>query len=348
MRDFKSAPGARIFVAVAMFPALTGLARAQSAEDFFEKAGSLTMVVASGAGGGYDVIGRFVARHLSRFLPGNPKFVIQNEPTAGGVSATNALYNTAPRDGSVILADTNTAPILPYFNSPVAHYDPNKFEWIGSTGKQQAICVTWKTTGVKTLDDAKQREVTVSATAVNQGPGVYPMMLNSLLGTKFKVIAGYSTSGMTMAVEQHEVDGLCGLAYQTYQANGLGRWFTDNDVNVLVQFGMARNPALSDVPLVNDLLKNDDDRAMLNLVQFPQEFGRPFLAPPGVPADRMAIYRKAFQTMVKDPEFLKEAASQRIAIEPLGDKEIKALFDKAYAAPKAIHDRAAAFAAQML
>jgi tripartite-type tricarboxylate transporter receptor subunit TctC len=342
MPRFRPLFSVRLLTLAAAMPALTGLAQAQSAEDFFKKAGTLTMVVASGAGGGYDNIARFVARHYSRFLPGNPQFVIQNQPTAGGVPATNALYNTAPHDGSVILADTNTALVLPYFNSPVAHYDPNKFEWIGSTGKQQAICVTW------TLDDAKKREVTVSATAVNQGPGVYPMMLNSLLGTKFKVIAGYSTSGMTMAVEQHEVDGLCGLAYQTYQANGLGRWFTDKDVNVLVQFGMARNAALPDVPLVNDLLKSDDDRAMLNLVQFPQEFGRPFLAPPGVPADRMAIYRKAFQTMVKDPQFLADAASQRLLIEPLDDKQIKALFDKAYAAPKAIHDRAAAFAAQML
>src|SRR4029079_10219680 len=106
---------------------------------------------------------------------------------------------------------------------------------------------------VNALGDAKKREVTVSATAVNQGPGVYPMILNSLFGTKFKVIAGYSTSGMHMAVEQHEVDGLCGLAYQTYQANGLGRWFTDKDVNVLVQFGMKRNADLPDVPLVNEL-----------------------------------------------------------------------------------------------
>ena len=128
------------------------------------------MYVGSGAGGGYDQIARFVARNLSRFLPGHPNFVIENMPTAGGVQATNFLYNSAPKDGSVILADTNSALALPIYNSPVAHYDPRKFEWIGSTGKQQAICLTWKTSGIKTLEDATKREVTVSATSVSQAP----------------------------------------------------------------------------------------------------------------------------------------------------------------------------------
>jgi tripartite-type tricarboxylate transporter receptor subunit TctC len=336
----------QVLIAATVFPPLTGVAQAQSAEDFFEKAGKLTMIVASGAGGGYDQIGRFVARNLSRFLPGNPPFVIEDMPTAGGVQATNFLYNSAPRDGSVILADTNSSLALPIYDSPVTHYDPRKFEWIGSTGKQQAICLTWKSTGVKTLDDAKKREVTVSATAVNQGPGVYPTILNSMFGTKFKVIAGYSTSGMHLAVERGEVDGLCGLAYQTYLANGLANWFTDEDVNVLVQMGLAKNPALPDVPLADDLLK-PDDKAVLDLIQAPQEFGRPFVAPPGTPADRMAIYRKAFQQMLGDSQFLAEAKTQRIMIEPMDNKQIMMLLDNAYSAPKKIHDRAAVFAAQM-
>jgi len=304
------------------------------------------MYVGSGAGGGYDLHARLLARNLTRFLPGHPNIIVENMPTAVGVEASNFLYNSAPKDGSVILAGTNTALSLPIYDSPVAHYDARKFEWIGSTGKQQAICLTWATTGVKTLEDAKKREVTVSATAVNQGPGVYPTILNTMFGTKFKVIAGYSTSGMHLAVEQGEVDGLCGLAYQTYLANGLANWFTDKKVNVLLQMGLAKNPDLPDVPLADDLL-SPDDKAVLDLIQLPQEFGRPFVAPPGTPADRMAIYRTAFQQMLKDPQFLSEAKTERIVIEPMDNKQIMALFDAAYSAPKNIHDRAAVFAAQM-
>jgi predicted outer membrane repeat protein len=333
-------------IAAAALPALTGIAWAQSAEDFFKKQERLTMYVGSGAGGGYDDIARFVARNLSRFLPGHPTFVIENMPTAGGVEATNFLYNSAPRDGSAILADTNASLALPIYDSPVAHYDPRKFEWIGSTGKQQAICLTWKTSGIKTLEDATKREVTVSATSVDQGPGIYPTILNTMFGTKFKVIAGYSTGGMPMAVERGEVDGLCGYAWQSYLANG-SKWFVDKDVNILLQMGLAKNPDLLDVPLADDLLKNPDDKAVLDLIELPQEFGRPFIAPPGTPADRMAIYRQAFQAMVKDPQFLAEAKTQRVVIEPMDDKQIQALLTRAYSAPKNIHDRAAVFAAQM-
>lgn len=337
---------ARVLIAAVVLPTLSGLARAQSAEDFFKKTERLTMYVGSGAGGGYDVIARFVARNLSRFLPGHPTFVIENMPTAGGVQATNFLYNSAPKDGSAILADTNSALALPIYDSPVAHYDPRKFEWIGSTGKQQAICLTWKTSGIKTLEDATKREVTVSATAVSAGPGVYPTILNAMFGTKFKVIAGYSTGGMPLAVERGEVDGLCGYAWQSYLANG-SKWFADKDVNILVQMGLAKSPDLPDVPLARDLLKNPDDQAVLDMIVLPQEFGRPFIAPPGTPADRMAIYRQAFQAMVKDPQFLAEAKTQRIVIEAMNDQEIQALLTRAYTQPKAIYDRAAAFAAQM-
>ena len=336
----------RVLIAVAALPALTGVARAQSAEDFFKKAGKLTMYVGSGAGGGYDQIARFVARNLSRFLPGHPDFVIEDMPTALGIQASNFLYNSAPRDGSVILADTNSALALPIFDSPVAHYDPRKFEWIGSTGKQQAICLTWKTSGIATLEDATKQEVTVSTATVNSGPGVYPTILNSMLGTKFKVIAGYSTTGELLAVEQGEVEGLCGFAWQSYQAVG-SNWFANNKVNILVQMGLEKSSDLPDVPLADDLLKNPDDKQVLDMISLPQEFGRPFIAPPGTPADRMAIYRQAFQSMLKDPQFLAEAKTQRIIIEPMDDKEIQALLTRAYAAPKDIHDRAAVFAAQM-
>ena len=343
-RRILSKPG-RAILAAASFLALSGASRAQSAEDFFKKADKLTMLVGSSAGAGYDQIARLVGHNLSRFLPGHPPFVFEYMPTAVGIQATNFLYNSAPHDGSVILADANSALALPIFGSPVAHYDPRKFEWIGSTGKQQAICVTWKASGIATLDDAKKRVVNVAANAINAGPGVYPTILNALFGTQFKVIPGYAGGAMELAVERGEVDGLCGFAWQTYQAIG-STWFTDKKANILVQMGREKNPDLPDVPLARDLL-NADDKAMLDLIVLPQEFGRPFVAPPGTPPDRMAIYRQAFAAMIQDPQFLAEAKAQRIPVEALNDREIEALLTQAYATPKPILDHAAAFAAQM-
>lgn len=335
--------GRRLFMAAAL--ALPTAALAQSAEDFFKSA-SLSMYVGSGAGGGYDIIGRLMARHMSRFLPGNPNIVVKNMPGAAGVQSTNFLYNTAPKDGTAILAAQNSALFLPVYNSPVAHYDPRKFEWIGSAGKQQAICITSITSPIRSLEDATQREVPVSATGVSAGPGVYPKILNALFGTKFKVISGYDTGGMRMALEKGEVEGICGLAWQTYKVIAPD-WIERKKIRVLAQMGLEKNAELSDVPLAADLLKNPEDRQVLELIVLPQEFGRPIVAPPGTPADRMAVWRQAFQSMLKDEQFLAEAEKQRLAIEPLDDKQIQALLARAYAVPKAVHDRATVFGAEM-
>jgi predicted outer membrane repeat protein len=333
---------ALIAAALAVSPTL---AQGQSAEEFFKTA-SLSMYVGSGGGGGYDAIARLLARHMSRYLPGNPNFVIKNMPTAAGVAAANFIYNSAPRDGSAILAAQNASLMLPLYDSPVAHYDPRKLEWIGSTDKQQAICVTAIASPIKTLQDATQREVPVAATGVSAGPGVYPKILNALFGTKFKVISGYDTGSMRLAVEKGEVEGICGLAWQTYKAISYD-WIENRKINVVVQMGLEKNPELPQVPLAIDLLSNPDDRKVLELIVLPQEFGRPFVAPPGVPADRMAVYRKAFQAVLQDEQFRAESTRQRLSLEPLDDRQIQALLARAYAAPKPIHDRAAVFSAEL-
>jgi predicted outer membrane repeat protein len=329
----------------AVLAAMPTMAHGQSAEDFFKTA-TLSMYVGSGGGGGYDAIARLVARHMTRYLPGSPNFIIKNMPTAAGVASANFIYNSAPRDGSAILAAQNASLVLPLYDSPVAHYDPRRFEWIGSTDKQEAICATWITSPVKTLEDATKRDVPVAATGVSAGPGVYPKVLNALFGTRFKVISGYDTGSMRLAVEKGEVEGICGLAWQTYKAISYD-WVESKKLNVLVQLGLEKNAELREVPLAIDLLKNSADREVLELIVLPQEFGRPFLAPPGVPADRMAIYRKAFQAVLRDAQFLAESAKQRLSIEPLDDRQIQALLERAYAAPKPIHDRAAVFSAEM-
>jgi tripartite-type tricarboxylate transporter receptor subunit TctC len=321
------------------------VARAQAADEFFKSA-SLSLYVGSGGGGGYDAIARLVARHMTRFLPGNPNFVIKNMPTAAGVAAANFMYNSAPRDGSVILAAQNAPLMLPLYGSPVAHYDPRKFEWIGSTDKQQAVCATWITSEIKTLADAAKREVPVAATGVGAGPGVYPKVLNALFGTRFKVIAGYDTGSMRLAVEKREVEGICGLAWQTYKATSFD-WIEGKKLNVLLQMGLTKNAELPDVPLAADLLKDAGDRGVLELIVVPQEFGRPFLAPPGAPPERMAAYRQAFKAVLADEQFQAESGRLHFAIDPLDDRQIEALLEHAYAAPRSVRDRAAVFAAEM-
>ena len=340
--SFRSARRALMAALLAAVPSLT---HAESAEEFFKTA-TLSMYVGSGSGGGYDAIARLVARHMSRFLPGNPSFVIKNMPTAAGVAAANFIYNSAPRDGSAILAAQNAPLMLPLYGSSVAHYDPRQFEWIGSTDKQQAVCTTWITSSIRTLADATKREVPVAATGVSAGPGIYPKILNALFGTRFKVIAGYDTGGMRLAVEKGEVEGICGLAWQTYKAISFD-WIEGHKLHVLVQMGLTRNAELDDVPLAVELLRDADDRAVLELIVVPQEFGRPFLAPPGVPADRMAVYRQAFRAMLVDPQFQAESAKQHFGIDPLDDRQIAALLERAYAARQPIRERAAVFAAEL-
>jgi tripartite-type tricarboxylate transporter receptor subunit TctC len=335
----------RALVAAGLIAALPAVALCQSTDAFF-KSTTLSMYVGSGAGGGYDAVGRLVARHMSRFLPGNPNIVAKNMDAASGVVAANYMYNIAPKDGSAFSAASNSALALAIYGDPSAKYDPRKFEWIGSTDKQTAICITWYTSPIKTLEDATKREVTVSATGVSAGPGVYPKILNTLFGTKFKVISGYTTSTMRLALEKQEVEGICGLAWQTYKNNSPD-WIANKKFNILVQMGLAKLAELPNVPLAIDLLKNPIDKQVLALIVLPQEFGRPFIAPPGVPADRMAVYRAAFQKVVKDPQFVADSKKERMNIDPLDDKQIEALLDRAYGAPKEVHDRAAAFAAQM-
>jgi predicted outer membrane repeat protein len=331
-----------IAAAIAIRPAAV---RAQSVDEFFRTA-PLSIYVGSGGGGGYDAIARLVARYMSRYLPGNPGFVIRNMPAAAGVQSANFIYNSAPRDGSAILAAQNASLMLPLYGSPVAHFDPRRFEWIGSTDKQQAVCVTWITSSIKTLEDAKKRDVPVAATGISAGPGIFPKILDALFGTRFKVISGYDTGSMRLALEKGEVEGICGLAWQTYKAISFD-WIEGHKLNVLLQMGLTKNAELRDVPLALDLLKDPDDRSVLELIVLVQEFGRPFLAPPGVPAERMAAYRQAFAAVLKDPEFRAESARQRMGIDPLDDREIEALLARAYAAPKPIRDRAAAFAAEV-
>jgi tripartite-type tricarboxylate transporter receptor subunit TctC len=314
---------------------------AQSVADFY-RSHPITMLVGSGAGGGYDVYARTFARFWTNHIPGRPDIIPKNMPAAAGLAAASTLYNSAARDGSVIGAFTNGAAMDPLFGDPGAHYDPRKFGWLGSIGKLENVCATWHTSPVKTVAQARERQVIVAAAGATSNTAIVPNMLNALIGTKFKVIAGYDPgSGLTLAVESGEAEGICGLSWSTMKASR-PRWVNDHLLNVIVQMGLTKLPDLPDVPSALDLVTDPENRQVMELILMRQEAGRPFAAPPGTPADRVAALRRAFTQTLADPGFVAEAHKMQLEVDPLTGEAIEKMLAKAYAAPKPIVQRAAA------
>jgi tripartite-type tricarboxylate transporter receptor subunit TctC len=312
---------------------------AQSVEDFY-KSTPITMLVGSGAGGGYDVYARTFARFWTNHIPGHPNIIAKNMPAAAGLAAASTLYTSAERDGSIIGAFTNGSAMDPLFGNPGAHYDALKFNWLGSIGKLENVCFTWHTSPVKTIAAARAREVIVAAAGATSNSAIVPKMLNALIGTRFKVVPGYDTSsGLTMAVERGEAEGICGLSWSTIKASR-PHWIADKALNVIVQMGLSKLRDLPDVPSALDLIDDAQSKQVMELILLRQEAGRPFAAPPGTPADRIAALRRAFQDTLADPGFVAEAEKTQLEIEPMTGEDIAAMLAKAHAAPKAVVERA--------
>jgi tripartite-type tricarboxylate transporter receptor subunit TctC len=313
---------------------------AQSVADFY-KSHPITMLVGSGAGGGYDIYARTFARYWTTHIPGNPDIIAKDMPAAAGLAAASTLYTSAERDGSVIGAFTNGAAMDPLFGDPGAHYDPLRFKWLGSIGKLENVCATWHTSPVKTIEQARSREVVVAAAGATSNTAIVPKMLNALIGTKFKVIAGYDPgSGLTMAIEGGEAEGICGLSWSTMKASR-PRWIADHLLNVIVQMGLTKLRDLPDVPSALDLVVDPENRQVMELILMRQEAGRPFAAPPGTPEDRVAALRQAFQDTLDDPGFIADAEKVQLEVDPLSGDAIEDLLAKAYATPPVVVQRAA-------
>jgi tripartite-type tricarboxylate transporter receptor subunit TctC len=292
-------------------------------------------------GGGYDAYFRAFARHAVRHIPGNPSIVPKNLPAASGLAAANTLYTTADRDGSIIGAFPNNIPMDPLFGNPGARFDAQKLNWLGSIGKLENVCATWFTSPIKTIAQAREREVIVAAAAATSNSAIMPRVLNTLLGTRFKTVSGYDPgSGLTLALEGGETEGICGLSWSTMKASR-PHWISDHKLNVIVQVGLSKLPELADVPNAIDLIADPVKKRVLELILIRQEFGRPMAAPPGVPADRLAALRQAFDDTMKDPEFLAEAQQIQLEIDPLSAADIDKLLVTAYGTPQPIVRQAA-------
>jgi tripartite-type tricarboxylate transporter receptor subunit TctC len=322
--------------------AVTTAVHAQSPAEFFKRAG-ITMYVGSGSGGGFDAYARIFAPHFSRHVPGNPNIVIKNMPGATGLVAINFLANSAPRDGSALLASFNTVILNHLYGDANAKFDPRQLSWLGSLGRATGTCLTWRTSPVTNLEQALARESLMGATGEGSTPVMYPRLLNAMLGTKFKIITGYSTPGLRLAVESGEVEGVCGVTWETHMASA-PHWILDHKVNFILQLGLKESVHLKGVPLALDYIKNPQDRQVFALLGTPLEFSRPIIGPPGVPAERLQALRQAFEDTIRDPAYLADAEKAKTYVDPMTAQECLDLIAQDYAAPKEVIERAATYA----
>jgi len=316
-------------------------ASAQSVESFY-KGKNINVIVGNNAGGAYDAYARLLTRHMGKHIPGNPGFIVRNMTGAGTLIATNHIYNVAPKDGLTFGGVHERMGLEPKVAPEGTKYDGRKFTWIGSMAKQTSVCLTWHTTGIKTVDDARKNVVVAGGSGVAGSSAVFPRVMNSVLGTQFKLVTGYLGTDTDMALERGEIDSRCGFGYASLKATQPD-WIRDNKVNIIVQFGLTKHKELPDVPLIMDLLTKDEDRVAMEVMLATQEMGRPFMAPPGVPADRATALQKAFDASMEDPALLAEAAKQNMEIDPISGSEIAALLNRLYDVPDAIYERVNSF-----
>ena len=301
-----------------------------------------TIVVGFPSGANYDIHMRTFARHLGKHLSGNPTIVPQNMAGAGSLRAANFLYNVAPKDGTTIGMFARGLATQPLLDGKGIQYDARKFNWIGSFSSDVSVALSWHTRSFKTIDDARQREMTVAATGSGADSVIFPYILNGVLGTRFKVVTGYPGAvDFLLAVERGEADGTAGISWSNIRAIKPD-WIREKKINVMVQLGTKKHPDLGDAPLVMDFAKNASDKRVLELIFARQEMAYPIVAPPGVPADRVRTLRQAFDAVVRDPEYLADARRQSLDPDPVNGAGVAALIDRIYASPPDVIARAKA------
>lgn len=332
------ATAATRFTALAVAVAsAAGSASGQSPAGEFFKDKQIRLIVGTESGGGYDAYARVLARHMGKHIPGTPNIVVSNIVGAAGVVAANHLYNVAPKDGTVIATFPNNTPFVQILGQPGPLFEAVKFGWIGSMASEVTVCVAWHTAKARTLEEAKVHEVIVGGSGPNNTETT-PAVLNVALGTKFRIITGYSSSTATaLAVERGEVECLC-TGYSTL-ANRNANWFKEKKVNILVQTGLRKHAALPHIPLAVDLAANAADRALMELNDARIEIARPFTAPPGLPPERLQTLRTAFQTMIADAELKADMAKQKLELTPLTGAEMEALLIRVSKTPRTVIDR---------
>lgn len=315
--------GAVLLAAIGLVQSTT-LAPAQDPGSFFSGR-QIKILVGTGAGRGYDAYARLTARHLGRHIAGNPTFVVESMPGASGIRAINHLYAAAPSDGTVIATFNSAMPFYQAVGQPGIRFKSEQLSWIGSLSQAPAVVVVWHAAGVRTIDDARRIDVIVGATGAAGTKAAYPALMNNTLGTRFKIVTGYEGgNAVTLAIERGEVQADGSSRWSSWHATR-PEWVRDLKIIPLVQIGLRKDATLPDVPLLTDYAQGEEQRRMFELVGAPNALGQPFAGPPRLPPDRLAMLRRGFDRMARDPAFRAEAAAMKLDLDPLGGEEAEAV-----------------------
>jgi tripartite-type tricarboxylate transporter receptor subunit TctC len=309
--------------------------RAQDVTGFY-RGKQIALVIGYGPGGGYDLYARLLGRFIGAHIPGNPTIVPQNMPGAGSRSAANWLYKVAPQDGTVIACLGQATPTDQALGQPGVQFDAGKFNWIGNLSVVNNFLYVSAATGVATFAQAKSKQLAIGATGASSPSVLYPQVSNNLLGSKFKIIAGYPGGGdINIAVERHEVDGRGSDSWASMKATHPD-WLRDRTINILFQVGPRREADLPDVPVWTELAENGDQRQVLALLSGDVSVGRPILTAPNVPAERVGALRQAFDETMRDPRFIEAAKQANMEIHSMGGDELQQIVGKIVSSPPRI------------
>ena len=319
-------------------PALAQQSPSTSVGDFY-KGKTIDLYIGLSAGGGYDLYARTTAKHMEKHIPGNPSIVPKQMLGAGGQKAAAFVYEVAPKDGTAIAAGPQEIALDQALGTLPIKFDATKVHWIGNPSIDNNVVVLWHTSGVKTIEDAKKKEFVIAATAPNGASAQYPQVLNTLVGTKFKIIAGYPGGrDMDLAMERGEVHGRGSNAWASYKATQPD-WLKDGKINLIAQIGLTKEAELPNVPLLMDLGATAEDRAALKLLSTVTAVGRPLFTSPGTPPDRVAALRRAFDLTVKDPAYIADLQKINLALNPMSGAELQKVVEDTVNTPKPIVER---------
>jgi tripartite-type tricarboxylate transporter receptor subunit TctC len=296
---------------------------------------TVDMVISSGAGGGYDLYGRLVARYMPHHIPGNPTFVVQNMTGAGGLAAMNYVANVARPDGLTIGQIQNTVPFQKLFGVAGSAFDPTAVAYLGSANSEVAVAFTWHASPTQSFEDLLKRE-TVMAGSTGAISAIDARAMNDLLGTKIKLVTGYpGTTESYLAIQRGEAEGFPATFWSSLKA-GQKDWLAQKKIKIIVQLALAKAPDLPDPPLIFDFVRTPEQRSVFELLLTPQALGRPFVVAPATPPDRVALLRTAFEQTMKDPDFLAEAKRLNLDVELTSGQHVESLVRKAYQSPPAL------------
>ncbi len=311
---------------------------AQDSVAAFYKGKQVRLMLGSAVGGGYDVLGRLLARHIVNHIPGTPSIIVQNQPAAGGMVMTSQLYGQGPRDGTVIGAPINGIPTAPMLQSG-AQFDATRLNWIGSLMREASLAFIWHTVPISHVTELASKEVLIGTTTVSTTMYDFPLLMNDLLGYKFRLVRGYrGTPEIYIAIERGEIQGNGGMGLASLKAV-VPRWIEEKKVKFLVQYNFQPHPEFADVPMALDLARSDAERQAMRLAFSRLEYARPYFLPPGVPAERVQALRRAFDATMKDPAFQADAAKIQLELSPMPGEEMQALVGELGKTPPAVVER---------